>query len=420
MAKTPTPRMMTKKHLARLEREQIQRKFLLIAAASVAIIVILVLAFGILDQTVLKDTKVVAKVGNDTIVAKDYQNQVRYARTTLVQRYRQAKQLAAYFGGMDSSFSDNLTQIKSQLDDSASVGTQVLDQMIDELIIRQEAQKLGITISPEEIEAELRVSFNYYPDGTPVPSATPTDIPVPPLSATQLAIVTLTPTAAPTMAPTQAPVTITATLAPTRTPMPTQTPMTQEGYQTEIDTWIKNMEVAKMDRATLNRMIENILLRRKLQERITADVAAEEDQVWARHILVADQATAEDIIKRLNAGEDWNSLATLSIDTASAATAGDYGWFPKGQMVQEFTDAAFALQPGEITQTPVQTIHGYHVIQVIDHQIRPVTADRLETLKSTKFSTWLTETRNARTDIVKNDVSKITPTDPVLTAEDLQ
>ncbi|HPH96912.1 MAG TPA: peptidylprolyl isomerase [Anaerolineaceae bacterium] len=419
MAKTPTPRMMTKKHLARLEREQIQRKFILIAAASVAVLVILVLAFGILDQTVLKDNKVVAQVGSDTIIAKDFQNQVRYTRYSLIQRYKQAKQLAAYFSGMDSSFTQNLTQIKNQLDDSTTLGTQVLDQMIDDVIIRQEAKKLGITVSPEEIEAELRASFNYYPDGTPVPSATPTDIPVPPLSATQLAIITLTPTPAPTVAPTEAPATITATPSPTRTPMPTQTPMTLEGYQSEVDTWIKSYGDA-MDRATLNRMLENILLRRKLQEKIAADVATEQDQVWARHILVADQATAEDIIKRLNAGEDWNTLATLTIDTASAATAGDYGWFPRGQMTKEFEDAAFALQPGQITQTPVQTTYGYHVIQVIDHQVRPVAADLLETLKTNKFSTWLTETRNARTDIVKNDVSKITPTDPVLTAEDLQ
>ncbi|WP_284947330.1 peptidylprolyl isomerase [Acidisoma cladoniae] len=92
------------------------------------------------------------------------------------------------------------------------------------------------------------------------------------------------------------------------------------------------------------------------------------EEVHARHILVATQAEAEDIIKQLNHGGDFGKLAIKDSKDPGASNGGDLGFFKKTDMVPEFANAAFALKDGQITPTPVHTQFGYHVIQVLGHK----------------------------------------------------
>jgi parvulin-like peptidyl-prolyl isomerase len=137
------------------------------------------------------------------------------------------------------------------------------------------------------------------------------------------------------------------------------------------------------------------VLETKLRDQITADVPHVEKQVWARHILVADEATALTVIERFNNGEDFAALAQeLSTDTGSAPNGGDLGWFGSGAMVAEFEAAAFALKnPGDITTTPVQTSFGFHIIQLIAKQDRPLSAQQYDTAKNKAFTDWLAAAR---------------------------
>src|SRR5208282_5327703 len=82
-------------------------------------------------------------------------------------------------------------------------------------------------------------------------------------------------------------------------------------------------------------------------------------EVHARHILVGDEATAKKIIADLKKGGDFAALSKqYSKDPGAAQQGGDLGFFKKTDMVPEFADAAFALQPGQIDQTPVHTQFG--------------------------------------------------------------
>lgn len=96
-----------------------------------------------------------------------------------------------------------------------------------------------------------------------------------------------------------------------------------------------------------------------------------QEEVHARHILVKTEDEAKEIIKELDAGKDFAELAKAKSSDPNKSEGGDLGYFGKGRMVKEFEDAAFALNKGEYTKTPVKTQFGYHVIKVEDKRIAP-------------------------------------------------
>ncbi len=91
-----------------------------------------------------------------------------------------------------------------------------------------------------------------------------------------------------------------------------------------------------------------------------------EVEVRARHILVKTEDEAKAIIKELENGGDFVELAKEKSTGPSKTEGGDLGYFTAGRMVKEFEDAAFALDVGEYTKTPVKTEFGFHVIKVED------------------------------------------------------
>lgn len=84
----------------------------------------------------------------------------------------------------------------------------------------------------------------------------------------------------------------------------------------------------------------------------------------ARHILVDDQAKAEALTKQLKAGGDFAKLAQKNSKDPSGKNGGDLGWFTLESMVKPFSDAVAALQPGQMTEQPVQSQYGWHVIKL--------------------------------------------------------
>lgn len=97
------------------------------------------------------------------------------------------------------------------------------------------------------------------------------------------------------------------------------------------------------------------------------------EEVHARHILVKTEKEAQDIIKQLDKdkGANFAELAKKDSTDPGSSNGGDLGWFKKTDMVPEFADAAFSMKDGEITQTPVHTQFGWHVIQVLGHRTDP-------------------------------------------------
>ena len=128
-----------------------------------------------------------------------------------------------------------------------------------------------------------------------------------------------------------------------------------------------------LETAYLHKTIGPLVTEAAVRARYDADIAGKPgvEEVHARHILVPDEATAKQIIAELGKGGDFAALSKqFSKDPGAAQQGGDLGWFKKDEMVPEFSDAAFALQPGQVDQTPVHTQFGWHVIQVLERPDR--------------------------------------------------
>jgi parvulin-like peptidyl-prolyl isomerase len=290
--------------------------------------------------------------------------------------------------------------------------------MIDEALIRQEAEKRGITVSEEEVEDAIKEVYNFFPEGTPVPTITPTAFEYPTLTSQQLTLYPatatptkfLTSTPAPTFTPDPAvPPTATSTVSPP-TPTfvpedvtPTATAYTLEGFQSQYQETVDQFKIYGISEATLRSTYRNDVLRRKLSEAISADVASVDEQVWARHILVSDPSLAGTVSLILAQGGDFAEAAqNYSIDTGSGAQGGDLGWFGKGAMVPEFEEAAFSQEIGAIGE-PVQSQFGYHIIQVLARQELPLTASQLQQNRDLAFSEWLTTTKE-ESEVITDDL----------------
>ena len=103
-------------------------------------------------------------------------------------------------------------------------------------------------------------------------------------------------------------------------------------------------------------------------ENYIADVTSREE-IKASHILLDTEEEAILIIKQLNNDESFEELAKMKSKGPSGPSGGDLGWFGRGQMVPAFENEAFSLALEEISQNPVQTQFGWHVIKVFEKRI---------------------------------------------------
>lgn len=387
----------TRKQTVRREHEARQQRILYLALGAVALIVLIVLGIGYFQENIAKLNNPIATVNGNAITIREYQARVRYVASSLFSQLQEVNANLAQVNADPtlSFFKESLEQQQQQiLLQLLELPRNEMESMIEDELVRQEAARRNLTVSADEIDEELE-RFIGYARATPTPTAGPS--PTPTLTATPSKTPTITPTFTPSPTPTitvtPAPPTETPTVGPTETPFPTSTPMTYQGYLDEkkkyFDALSKNVQVSEAD---IRKLVEVGLLRRKLQKAIGDEIPTSEEQIQARHILVKTLEDALKVKERLDKGEDFAKLAEeLSEDTGSKAEGGDLGWFPRGQMVKEFEDAAFALKVNEISQ-PISTTFGAHIIQVLAREAnRPLDPVVLQQKQSTAFNDWLTK-----------------------------
>jgi peptidyl-prolyl cis-trans isomerase C len=204
-------------------------------------------------------------------------------------------------------------------------------------------------------------------------------------------------------------------------------------YKTDAE-FQKAMTDAKYNEATFKTQIKlGLTIQRYIDQKFAQNTTISDDdikkfydentsqfqqpaQIKASHIMIMVDATAdqekkdaakkklETVLQRLKAGEDFAAVAKeVSEDPYTKDKGGELGYFSKGEMVQSFEDAAFALKPGEISNI-VETDYGYHIIKMTDKKdAKTVSLDESKesiktNLKSTKVNSdvnkYVTELRD--------------------------
>lgn len=125
-------------------------------------------------------------------------------------------------------------------------------------------------------------------------------------------------------------------------------------------------------------------------EQIVATVPTTAEHVHARHILVDTREEAEQLLAQLQSGADFAELArAYSKDESTREAGGDLGFFPRGVLLApEVEEAAFSLQAGQISPV-IQSSLGFHIVQVIEREERPLSPENLQLLRNKAIQEWI-------------------------------
>ena len=143
----------------------------------------------------------------------------------------------------------------------------------------------------------------------------------------------------------------------------------------EVKAAIKKIEMQVLAQVYMQKKVRPAVTEEAIKARYDQAVKdfVPTEEVHARHSLVATEEAARAVIADLGRGQDFAELAkTRSTDKGSGANGGDLGYFTQKDMVPEFTAAAFAMRPGEVSSIPVKTSFGYHVIKVEDKRMATI------------------------------------------------
>jgi len=250
-----------------------------------------------------------ALVNGEPITVEDYQKQIAQVQAFFEQE------------GLDLESQEGQDRL-------AQASRQVLEQMIDQVLIRQAAEEMGISISEEELEAKIQEIIE------------------------------------------------------------------QSGGQEQFEQSLQDTGTSYED---FRQMLLDQLLSEAVFSAVTASISSVAEQVHARHILLSTKERAEEVLARLQGGEDFAFLAKeYSEDVSSRERGGDMGFFPRGIMPPEVEDAVFSLEVGETSEI-IQSQFGFHIVQVLEREEREIAPEIFENLRQQAFIQWLHERRESAT-----------------------
>jgi peptidyl-prolyl cis-trans isomerase C len=141
----------------------------------------------------------------------------------------------------------------------------------------------------------------------------------------------------------------------------------------EVKRIVKQAEADAISQIYIRKLISEKVNDEAIQKVYDEDLKQHPPQIEIRasHILVKTEDEAKEIIKQLEGGADFAALAKeKSIDKGSGQNGGDLNWFTKDTMVKEFSDAAFAMQRGDVSKVPVKSQFGWHIIKITDSRMQ--------------------------------------------------
>ncbi len=348
----------TKKEIAYSRRDARQNRIVLLSVIGLAMVIVAILAFGLIQELLIKPNRPVARVNGNDVRADLYQDLVTYYRYN---QYRTIANLQDALANLQASPEDNeflisfyeqqLIQLQSEL---TAVPDTALEILIEDELIREKADEEKIVVTQQDaelsIEAELRQALEQP----------------------------------------QEPITGTETL-----PEPTPVPQSDvdEFYASILD----NITISKKSFEEIRR---RELLRNQVQELLASQVVTTGLVVHPQIIQTETEEEAIAAQERIEAGEEFSIVAQeVSTDTLSVENGGDLGWVAEGQVSarygQALEDAVFGLPVGGELHI-VQSGEMFYVVQILERDENgPLPESILSQRQSSALNDWLEERKNS-------------------------
>ncbi|MAT98191.1 MAG: hypothetical protein CL608_13685 [Anaerolineaceae bacterium] len=403
--------------MARKRAEQTRQ--IRIGVAVVGGLLLLVFLAAAINELVIAPNRPVAIVSGEEISLKEWQDRVRFERAQRIILLE--NQLEAFQGnvGVVQQFAG---QAINDLLQAELLGQNTLNQMIDEAVIRQAAEARGITVTEEDVDAEIGATFNFFDGGLPtrVPTATPTVEPTPSVTPIPTAVIT-------DIIPTNTPLP-TVTLGPTSTPAPTATPVSAEAFQEEFEGLVAQFEDLDVSEEQYREIVRNQLYRERLIEALAEeDELAEEAQQVSFFVLQFETEEEANEAAAVMDSSDylsvWNEIRSQPADpeAGSTAQASEVLWRTQDAVAAslgaEIAESAFALPVGEQSDVISRTVDAetsrYYLIQVTGREVRPLSASELQTRQQENLAAFIDAQLTGNLTLTEYDRGR-TPTTPVL------
>ena len=277
------PRTVTRKEHRQRAADRRRNRRLYLGTGIALGLALLVVVYGLVNEFVIRPNSTIATVGETRIITKNFWKRTFFEQNRLQNQLMQLAQMEQQFGNQ-GFFTSQINQIQATLSSPFTLGVNVLDQMIQEEVVRQQAAARGITVSDAEIDAALRKEIASSENTVVEADATATAEAGVAATATATA---WTPTPTPTIDVSS---TVTVTATPVSTPLP-PTPLpiiTDAQYNQGVTQLTENLQkVAKMSLDDYRAIIAARLLSDKLSTQIGDEqVSPTEEEVHARHILL--------------------------------------------------------------------------------------------------------------------------------------
>ncbi len=422
---------LARRPVSRVEREQRQRRYIIIGTVVVAVLVGVLILLAVYQGQVVEpraerarqtDTVEailaaqtataqvvqatwtaaeeipIATVYGEVISLADWQARVRYERRLIIE------DIGLYQNQIDSMdtstdmgqqlkqfFEAEIQTMRNELKLGTTLAGDVLENMVEEVLIRQEAQRQGITVTPQRVQDYIEVVvFNYPYPPTPTPDPRPTATLVPGI-----------------------------TPAPTVTPTVTPPPASREEFDAYYQSVLADLASLNLTEERWENVFEAMLYRQELLDLYAQEVEPVQLQVQIDYISTPDQDQAQALLARLEAGEPFADLMQeIEADEVVTITADSRDWSPVGELSNafglDFEKATFNTSPGNFVSEVIMGSGGeFYLIYVVDAEERALSPEAMERQATARLETWLGQAK-ASDEVTYGDWQSFVPMEPSL------
>ena len=350
---------LTRKQVARREKENKAQQTLVWAAIGVAVIVVAILGYGLVTEIIIKAGKPVASIDGNNIATRDYQRRLYYERLLMREQLTVYQSYLYQLDPEDPSMQDFYQQLQytaatleNQLDANMSsmLAKQVLDSIIEEAFILEEASARGLTATEDEITLSIEQMLGYDRAATETMTDT-TDI-----------------------------------------------PSFDELYADFQDNILKPSRLSEDEYRT---MMEANILREQLRVALSDDIALVADQVETVFLSTDNEEDASVFRQRITEGEAAEAVLEELNNDESDATAGyTLPWLPVGylspQLGEDVEKVAFNTPVGRASEPTLGDDGKYYVIYITGHEERELSESLVDQAREEKYTQWLAQQQQER------------------------